>query len=84
MYAIRSYYGKNCMNHEMQDLSFNAVKQANGKIQYAVSVGGGLASNRQIAKHIGYVAPSQVVPLAKAVTKIYKEDGLREKSYNFV
>jgi sulfite reductase (ferredoxin) len=70
---------KNCMNHEMQDLSFNAVKQANGKIQYAVSVGGGLASNRQIAKHIGYVAPSQVVPLAKAVTKIYKEDGLREK-----
>ncbi|XPV68678.1 MAG: nitrite/sulfite reductase [Halarcobacter sp.] len=68
---------KNCMNHEMQDLSFNAVKQENGRIQYAVSVGGGLASNKQIAKHIGYVAPSQVVPLAKAVTKIYKEDGLR-------
>jgi len=70
---------KNCMNHEMQDLSFNAVKQENGRIQYAVSVGGGLASNRQVAKHIGYVAPSQVVPLAKAVTKIYKEHGLREK-----
>lgn len=71
---------KNCMNHEMQDLSFNAIKQANGRIQYAVSVGGGLASNRQIAKHIGYVAPSQVVPLARAVTKIYKDaDILREK-----
>ncbi|WP_072679341.1 nitrite/sulfite reductase [Arcobacter sp. LA11] len=70
---------KNCTNHEIQDLSFNAVKQSNGKIQYAVSVGGGLASNKRIATHIGYVTPSQVVPLTRAITKIYRDHGLREK-----
>ncbi len=69
---------KNCMHHEIQDVSFNAVKQENGKVQFAVSVGGGLASNKRIANHIGYVAPSQVVPLAKAITKIYRDHGLRE------
>lgn len=70
---------KNCMHHEMQDLSFNAVKQANERVHFAVSVGGGLASNRRVADHIGYVTPSQVIPLAKAVTKIYRDHGLREK-----
>ncbi len=70
---------KNCMHHEIQDLSFNAVKQANGRVHFAVSVGGGMASNRRAAEHIGYVTPSQVIPLAKAVTKIYRDHGLREK-----
>lgn len=70
---------KNCMHHEIQDVSFNAVKQENGKIQFAVSVGGGLASNKRVADHIGYVTPSQVVPTAKAITKIYRDHGLREK-----
>ncbi len=69
---------KNCMHHEMQDLSFNAVKQENGRIQFAVSVGGGLASNRRVADHIGFVAPSQVLPLTKAVIKIYRDNGNRE------
>jgi sulfite reductase (ferredoxin) len=69
---------KNCMHHEMQDLSFNAVKQENGKIQFAVSVGGGLASNRRIADHIGFIAPSQILPLTKAVIKIYRDNGNRE------
>lgn len=70
---------KNCMHHEIQDVSFNAVKQENGRIQFAVSVGGGLASNKRVANHIGYVTPSQVVPAAKAITKIYRDHGLREK-----
>ena len=69
---------KNCMNHEIQDLSFNAVKLENGKIQYAVSVGGGLASNKRAATHIGYVTPSQVIPLTKTITKIYRDHGFRE------
>ncbi|RXJ65903.1 ferredoxin--nitrite reductase [Halarcobacter ebronensis] len=68
----------NCINHEMQDLSFNAVKQQNGKIHFAVSVGGGLASNRRVADHIGYVTPSQVLPLTKAVIKIYRDNGNRD------
>ena len=69
---------KNCMHHEIQDLSFNAVKTSTGEIQFEVSVGGGLASNKRIATPIGFVTPSQVVPLSKAITKIYKENGLRE------
>jgi sulfite reductase (ferredoxin) len=69
---------KNCIHHEMQDLSFNAVKQKNGRVHFAVSVGGGLASNRRIADHIGYVSPSQVIPLTKAVIKIYRDNGNRE------
>ena len=68
----------NCINHEMQDLSFNAIKQKNGRVQFAVSVGGGMASNRRVAEHIGYVSPSQVLPLTKAVIKIYRDYGNRE------
>lgn len=70
---------KNCTHHEIQDLSFNAIKTDNGKVQFAVSVGGGLASNKRIATHIGYVTPSQVIPLTKAITKIYRDYGNREK-----
>ncbi|MCP4970226.1 MAG: nitrite/sulfite reductase [Arcobacter sp.] len=69
---------KNCMNHEIQDLSFNAIHTENGKLQFAVSVGGGLASNKRIATHIGYVTPSQVLPLTKTITTIYRDFGIRE------
>lgn len=69
---------KHCMGHEIQDLSFNAVKTEKGKLIFDVSVGGGLASNKRIADHIGFVTPSQVVPLARAVTKIYRDHGIRE------
>lgn len=41
-------------------------------------MGGGLASNKQIAQHIGYVTTSQVLPMVKAVTKIYKDFGFRD------
>jgi len=69
---------KNCMHHEMQDLSFNAVKLENGEIEFAVSVGGGLASNRRVADHIGFIDPSQVIPLTEAVIEIYRDHGNRE------
>jgi sulfite reductase (ferredoxin) len=69
---------KHCMGHEIQDLSFNTIKLESGKIQFAVSVGGGLASNKRIATHIGYVTPSQVIPMTKAVTSIYRDHGVRE------
>lgn len=69
---------KHCMGHEIQDLSFTAVKTDNGKVVFDVSVGGGLASNKQIASHIGYVTPSQILPTLKAVSTIYRDHGLRE------
>ncbi|WP_421715560.1 nitrite/sulfite reductase [Arcobacter arenosus] len=70
---------KNCMHHEMQDVSFNAVKKENGEIEFAVSVGGGLASNRRVAEHIGYVTEEQIIPLTQEITRIYRDHGLREK-----
>ncbi|MFA7083125.1 MAG: nitrite/sulfite reductase [Arcobacteraceae bacterium] len=72
---------KHCISHEIQDLSFTATKVNDNKIVFDVHVGGGLSSNRQIAQHIGYVTPSQVLPTVKAVTKIYKEHGFRDNRH---
>lgn len=69
---------KHCMGHEIQDLSFTAVDCGKGKVLFDLSVGGGLASNKQIASHLGYVTPSQVLPTVKAVSTIYRDHGLRE------
>ena len=69
---------KHCTSHEIQDLSFNALKMQDGEVLFDVSVGGGLASNKRIASHIGYVTEQQVLPVVKAVTDIYKKYGNRE------
>lgn len=69
---------KHCASHEIQDLSFNAKKGKDGRVLFDVSVGGGLASNKRIASHIGYIEPHQVLAVAKAVTQIYRDYGNRE------
>jgi sulfite reductase (ferredoxin) len=69
---------KHCASHEIQDLSFNAVKLKDGRVLFDVNVGGGLASNKRIASHIGYTQAKQVLAVTKAVTEIYKEYGGRE------
>lgn len=69
---------KHCASHEIQDLSFNAKKSADGKVLFDVSVGGGLASNKRIASHLGYAEPHQVLAVTKAVTEIYRDYGNRE------
>ncbi len=69
---------KHCMGHEIQDLSFTAVEFQNKEILFDVCVGGGLGSNKQFAIHIGYIKPEQVLDVAKSVTEIYRDFGLRE------
>ncbi len=69
---------KHCMSHEIQDLSFSAVRTDDGSVLFDVSVGGGLASNKRIASHLGYVTAEQVLPVVKAVSNIYKVHGNRE------
>lgn len=69
---------KHCTSHEIQDLSFNAIKTEDSEVLFDVSVGGGLASNKRIASHIGYVTEEQILPIVKAVTEIYKKHGNRE------
>ena len=68
---------KHCMGHEIQDLSFTAV-DFDGKILFDLSVGGGLASNKRIASHLGYVKEENILETVKAVSIIYRDDGLRE------
>jgi len=69
---------KHCMGHEIQDLSFTAVKFENGDVLFDVSAGGGLASNRQFAIHFGFVEASDILAVVKAVSTIYRDHGLRQ------
>lgn len=69
---------KHCIGHEIQDLSFTAVKSANGEVLFDVNVGGGLASNKQFALHLGFVKDTQILDVLKAVSIIYRDEGLRE------
>jgi len=69
---------KHCISHEIQDLSFTAIKKQDGSILFDVSVGGGLASNKQIAIHIGYIHEENILAVVQAVTHIYRDYGNRE------
>lgn len=68
---------KHCSCHEIQDLSFCATRQQSGEILYDVHVGGGLGKNKRIATHIGYVSEEKVVPVSKAIVKIFRDHGDR-------
>jgi sulfite reductase (ferredoxin) len=69
---------KHCMGHEIQDLSFSALKHHDDSILFEVNVGGGLASNKAFARPIGFVKESQILDVVKAVSYIYRDYGLRE------
>lgn len=67
---------KHCIGHEIQDLSFSAVTFVNG-VFFDVSVGGGLASNKQIATHLGYVKEKNILKVVETVSCLYRDYGLR-------
>jgi len=69
---------KHCISHEVQDLSFTAVKKDNGKVLFSVAIGGGQASNKRIASHIGYIQRKDIVPLTTAVIRLFNEHGRRD------
>lgn len=69
---------KHCISHEIQDLTFTAIKRPSGEVNFLVSVGGGLASSRRFATGIGYVNRSNIVRIAEAVTRLYRDFGCRE------
>lgn len=69
---------KHCISHEIQDLTFTAVKRPNGDVVFLVSVGGGVASNRRFANTIGYVNRTNIVRIAEAVTTLYRDFGCRD------
>ncbi|EDZ61407.1 sulfite reductase [Sulfurimonas gotlandica GD1] len=69
---------KHCMGHEIQDLSFSAVEFEDGRVLFDVSAGGGLASNKQFALHLGFVEAYKILEVVKAVSIIYRIYGLRD------
>lgn len=69
---------RHCIGHEVQDLAFTASKTDDGGVRFCVSVGGGQASNRRIADMIGSVRREEVIPLAEAVARIYRDHGRRD------
>jgi len=69
---------KHCISHEVQDLTFTAVKRAKNELVFSVSVGGGQASNRRIASHIGFIQRKDVVEVSKAVAILYRDNGRRD------
>ena len=73
---------KHCMGHEIQDLSFSAVKFEDGRILFDVRAGGGLASNKQFALHLGFVGASRILEVVKVISILYKVHGLRENRKN--
>jgi sulfite reductase (ferredoxin) len=68
---------KHCIHHEVQDLAFTAVKNSN-ELRFSISVGGGQASNRRIADHIGYIKRRDIIKVAEAVARIYRDAGRRD------
>ena len=68
---------KHCIHHEVQDLAFTAVKTAD-ELRFSVSVGGGQASSRRIADHIGYIKRRDIIKVAESVARIYRDAGRRD------
>lgn len=69
---------KHCISPEMHDLTFTAIKRHGGETAFLISVGGGLASNRRFASNIGYINRNNIVRVAAAVTRLYRDFGHRE------
>jgi sulfite reductase beta subunit-like hemoprotein len=68
----------NCGNHEMQDLSFVAVKRESG-VGFAVFVGGTVATAPKLARPLNVVVkPDEVLDVARCVAEIFRDMGSRE------
>jgi sulfite reductase beta subunit-like hemoprotein len=71
--------GTHCSRPEINDLAFLAVRHPDtGEVGFNVWVGGGLSTQPKFAKSIdAWVTPDEVLPLAVAVTEIFRDDGYR-------
>lgn len=64
-----SGWGNGCLATDIAQVNFDATIDQKGKVQYSVKI---------LKSHIGYITPSQVIPTAKAIAKLYKEYGNRD------
>lgn len=74
--------GCHCVRHEIQDLSFVALR-VNNKVVFDVSIGGGLSVSKQFSQRLNiHCLPDQVVAIAKAVATIFRDHGNRHNRAN--
>ena len=68
-----------CSYPEINDIGFTPV-QHNGEVGYSLRVGGGLSNEPHLAVRLNaFVLPHQAVPVARAVTEIFRDQqGLRK------
>ncbi|POM23054.1 Sulfite reductase [ferredoxin] [Actinomadura rubteroloni] len=67
-----------CTVHEINDVAFVGVVDAEGNTGYQAFVGGGLSTNPMFAKSLGvFVRPEQVHEVWKGVISIFRDYGYR-------
>jgi sulfite reductase (ferredoxin) len=69
-----------CTGHELNDVSFAGVVNADGEAGYDLWVGGGLSTNPKLAQRIGvFVRPEEVTEVWAATTSIFRDYGYRRQ-----
>jgi sulfite reductase (ferredoxin) len=69
-----------CTGHEINDVSFAGVVNADGEAGYDLWVGGGLSTNPKLAHRIGvFVRPDEVTEVWAATTAIFRDYGYRRQ-----
>jgi sulfite reductase (ferredoxin) len=69
-----------CTGHEINDVSFVGVLNADGEAGYDLWIGGGLSTNPKFAQRIGvFVRPEQVTEVWAAATSIFRDYGYRRQ-----
>jgi sulfite reductase (ferredoxin) len=69
-----------CTGHEINDVSFVGVVNADGEVGYDLWVGGGLSTNPKLAQRLGvFVRPEQVPDVWAGVTSVFRDYGYRRQ-----
>ncbi|MDQ2838927.1 MAG: nitrite/sulfite reductase [Actinomycetota bacterium] len=69
---------QHCVNHEINDVAFVGVHDADGVAGFDLWVGGGLSTNPMFAKRIGvFVQPAEVAEVWAGVCGIFRDYGYR-------
>ncbi len=69
---------QHCVNHEINDVAFVGVRNADGDSGFDLWVGGGLSTNPMFAKRLGvFVRPEEVADVWAGVCGIFRDYGYR-------
>jgi sulfite reductase (ferredoxin) len=69
---------QHCSNHEINDVAFVGVEDADGNAGFDLWVGGGLSTNPMFAQRIGvFVKPDDVTEVWAAVASVFRDYGYR-------